>query len=500
MDRRTFLGAVGVGAAGGLLGSSTGATASAATGTNGWSGYRGGPHHSGAAAVDGIGSVERTRWSAGSEDTPATMPAVVDGTAYFAVGARAMAVDVQSGVGEWVADVPAQVTVTPAVSDDSVFVTTAEGDVVALDREGGEERWSVGIGGTAGGPAVADGSLYVGNHQGRIVAFDAASGDVQWSIRRDDVDAPEYDGYRPTVGNTIRRPTPTVSGDSLYVNLSENSGPGKLAALDRSDGSEKWSVQFEAESVYPPAVAGDLLAVSSDWGDLKVLSKAGGLVQWKQKFDNEVRSPPAFDGTTVALVVGTVSNSTACYAFDASSGSQRWTYEYGSRGAPGGVALADGTVYAVGTSSDGTFDEICAALDADSGLEQFTVDLETETVTAKTPTPVENGVVIPDGPKVRCLGSEPASESTTTATDAPDGSTGGDGSTGDDTGDTATTASGSSGSGGQTAVDTRGNGSNARNFISGGGLLSGDRTLSVVSIVVTVIGTFVGLLQLLRGD
>ncbi|WP_439028614.1 outer membrane protein assembly factor BamB family protein [Haloarchaeobius sp. DT45] len=488
-NRRGFLTAFATAAAVGVVHPGSGAAVAARTPEKRtWSGYRGGPEHSGTATVDGITTVERTRWTVGDEDNVATLPAVVDGTAYLGVGSRLLAVDVQSGVGTWVADMPAQVPLTPCVGENTVVATTNEGDVVAVDRANGTEQWSVGIGGLAGAPAVSEGTVYVGNSNGRLLALDVGSGEVQWSVRRDDIEIPDSQAY---VSAEEIRPAPAVSDGSLYVNTGRPTGGGKLVCLDAETGAERWSHSFDHDYVLPPAIDGNRLVAASEYGELKVFSKVGGSVQWETDFDVNIGAPPAFDGETVAVVAPVPRDSTV-HAFDAATGNKRWEYQFEEATTPGGVSIADGVVY--GMTFTGGRSGIVAALDYDAGLEQFT--FETGRPRFRTPTPVENGVVIPDGPQVRCLGSEAASGQT--ASDGPDS---GDGSPTDDTAGETTNRetsepSGTSDQDGQ-SDDTGGDGS--RSFF-GGDSGPGGNTLTIVSTAVTVLGTFVGLVQLLRGD
>lgn len=481
VGRRGFLTAIGVSAIVGAVHPATATLSERNSTLANWSGYRGGPRQNGASVVKGIESVERTRWTAGGEDSQATMPAVVDGTAYLGVGSRVMSVDVNSGIAEWITSAPTSISVTPCVGSGLVIATTNGGDVLALDRETGEQQWSIGISGGVGAPSISDGVVYVGNSNGRILALEAQSGEVNWSVRRDDVNVSESS---PTSSVSIGRPAPSVSGDALYVNLTTSSGGGKIVSLDRSTGEELWSQSFEHDYVYPPAVDGDLLAVVSGFGNLKLLSKTGGLVKWEKNLEHDIESPPAFDGNTVSLVMSPTFSDTRCSAFDANTGEKRWEYVFGGRVTAGGVGFARDMVYATADLDGG----ITVALDYESGLEQFTYN--TGYPGHGTPTPVESGLVVPDGSRVSCLGNGTVGTTSSASSDEqrpsetePSSSTG---STQPNSQDEASTVS-------DDGPDS------SRSFFGGDSPL-GANTLTVVSTIVTVIGTFVGLMQLLKGD
>jgi len=488
-NRRAFLTSIGSVAAVGTL-ESVGARPAAGTAqTENWTGYRGGPTHDGTATVDGIDAVERTRWAAGGEDQRATMPAVVDGTAYLGVGARVLAVDVQSGSVAWSASVPAPVPLTPCVGGTTLIATTNGGDVLAIDAESGERAWSIGVGGAAGVPAIRDGTAYVGTSNGRLLALDADSGSVRWSVRRDDVDVPEDSATRPVA---IARPAPAVDDDAIYVNVTGSNG-GKVVSLARQTGEERWRVGFEEDYVYPPALDGDRLAAASGYGELKVLSTQGGLVRWEKDFENGISSPPAFDGETVSIAHESTYSENRCYAIDADSGENRWEYRFEDATVTGGVSIANGTVYA--STYTGSRTGTTVALDYDSGLEQFAYD--TGVPTHRTPTPIADGVVIPDGAQVRCLGSdtgdtEPTNDTASrTATDSNDETT--------ETG-TSTESPDADRTDRQRDQNASTETTSSRPFLDDGGSRAGSRTLTLASIGVTIIGTLVGLVQLLRGD
>lgn len=483
-SRREFLTAITVPATVGAI-QPTIASTEAESVTENWSGYRGGPKQSGAAGVDGIRSVETTRWTAGDEDNHATMPAVVDGTAYLGVGSQLVAVDVQSGTGKWVASVPATVSITPCVGTNLVIATTDGGDVIAVDRETGEQQWSIGTGGATGSPTISDGTVYVGNSNGRVLALKAQSGEVQWSTRHDEVSVHE--------DWSIERPAPAVSGDSIYVNLTAQTGGGKLVSLNRATGEEQWSHKFDHDRVFPPAISGDLLAVASEYGELKLFSKTGGLVKWEKDFDDSIESPPAFDGETVSIVLEPTVGKNRCLAFDASSGDRRWEYLFDDATTAGGVGFAQGMVYA--TTYTGGRSGIVVGLDYDSGLEQFTYEIGSPF--QKTPTPVKDGLCIPNGTQVRCLGNSTV-ETTPTETEASS-STNTDRTTMSETETPSSTESTRSNGQDETRTVSSAESDDSRSFFGEGGSTGGS-TLTVVSTVVTVIGTFVGLMQLLKGD
>lgn len=65
---------------------------------------------------------------------------------------------------------------------DRVYVTRADGLLIALDARTGDPRWQLAVPGQLDeAPAIAGDRLYIGQRDGRVLALEAASGRVAWS-------------------------------------------------------------------------------------------------------------------------------------------------------------------------------------------------------------------------------------------------------------------------------------------------------------------------------
>jgi len=190
----------------------------------------------------------------------------------------------------------------------------------------------------SGSPVVADGTVYFGNLDG-VYAVDASDGSREWAV---------------DFGQTAV--TPAVADGRVYVGVSET-----LYALDAADGTEQWSLSSEDERVFdtPPTVwsytvyagnhDGRLYAVATD-GTERWTYDTGGLVQ---------AAPAVADGT-----VYVASNSGLVAAVGAVDGPELWTFEADASvlSAP---TVVDGTVYV------GADDDTLRALDAETGEQQW---------------------------------------------------------------------------------------------------------------------------------
>ncbi len=139
-------------------------------------------------------------------------PAVLDHTAYVAVdigGILALAIDAEVPFWErptrriwgnlwlwglaprppvpsgllWSYYVGEAMVAPPAVTEEALYFGTRSGQVVALDLETREPRWTYqGAGAVLGAPAVAGDTLYVGAGD-HLYALDTDTGQVQWSFQ-----------------------------------------------------------------------------------------------------------------------------------------------------------------------------------------------------------------------------------------------------------------------------------------------------------------------------
>lgn len=169
----------------------------------------------------------------------------------------------------------------PAVDGDLVIFPGNSGQLLAVDRRTGEERWSAQVAGSrigraialirdmTGEPVIAGNQVIAGTSSGRIAAFDRATGAQLWS----------HDDGALSV--------PVVAGNSVFA-IDDDS---RLIRLDRNNGALVWATplpefvdqrvkkQEQVWAHYGPVLAGGRLFVTSSDGLLRSFDPAsGGLV------------------------------------------------------------------------------------------------------------------------------------------------------------------------------------------------------------------------------
>ncbi|HEY7873176.1 MAG TPA: outer membrane protein assembly factor BamB [Rudaea sp.] len=238
--------------------------------------------------------------------------------------------------------------VAPAYADGKIFVAGVDGDVAALDAASGRTLWSKRIGKRhgfilhhgqnsmrwAGGPAVDAGLLVVGGLEGEVHALDAGSGAERWQAQ--------------VSSEVISAP---AIADGIVVVRTDD---GRVFGLNASDGSRHWVYDratvpaLSLRGNAAPRIANGVVYAGEDSGKLVALRLSDGNVMWEQTL------APGEGRTELARL----------------------------QDIDGGIAVADGVVYAAG------YQGMTAALIADSGRPLWTHPLSSYTGVALASTQI----------------------------------------------------------------------------------------------------------------
>ncbi len=170
-------------------------------------------------------------WRLKMEGALTSTPTLLDGVLYVGeLATQVAAVDAAQGQVLWQTPTDAWVWHSPTpLGDDALVVGDMEGQVYALARGDGQVRWQTEVpGGVIGAPAVVEDTVFVTTRQGQLVALDAASGAVKWT--------------KALAEAAIEAGPLPVPELGLLVAPSDPKAP--LLAV-RSDGALVWSLTFE---------------------------------------------------------------------------------------------------------------------------------------------------------------------------------------------------------------------------------------------------------------
>ncbi len=153
------------------------------------------------------------------------------------------ALDAQSGEELWKLDLEATIVGSPALgADGMIFVGTLDHTLFAVDPQSQREVWRLATQGWIWAtPLIMDGQLFVGDLDGIFYGVDAASGEEQWRV---------------DTGGAITG-TPALFNDSLYI----GNEAGRLFSISLDGRSRELVLPETYQGLYygSPIVAGDLL-------------------------------------------------------------------------------------------------------------------------------------------------------------------------------------------------------------------------------------------------
>ncbi|MEM1234842.1 MAG: PQQ-binding-like beta-propeller repeat protein [Pseudomonadota bacterium] len=192
----------------------------------------------------------------------------------------------------------------PALTDDLAIFPFPSGELLAVFRRGGVQRWNASIlGGREGvayaaisdiaaDPVVAGGRVYVSNPAGRLVALSAVNGDRLWTARAGSL--------KP----------PVVAGGSVFFVSDQNA----LTRLDAATGQTLWETElplFEERRAnrqktlfgqYGPVLAGGRLWLASSDGTLRGFDPVSGAEVATAPIPGGAATPPVLAGGVMYIV------------------------------------------------------------------------------------------------------------------------------------------------------------------------------------------------------
>ncbi|NPV62683.1 MAG: PQQ-binding-like beta-propeller repeat protein [Methanotrichaceae archaeon] len=216
---------------------------------------------------------------------PYASPAYQSQRLYFPGGDPALyCIDSISKDVLWKAAANSQITATPTVEGDRVFLVTEE-TILALDTKSGEQVWTADINGTISSPAVSLGRVYAGSEdkpKGHLSCFDAESGSLIW---RTEVNGPV-------------KSSPLVLNGRLYFGTSCDSGT--IYALEASNGSVVWTYPVDSYIMSSASASGGMLFIGADDGRLYAFgsSKVGLIWQGETVLEDGSLNLTASSGKT----------------------------------------------------------------------------------------------------------------------------------------------------------------------------------------------------------
>ncbi len=229
----------------------------------------------------------------------------------------------------WTFRTGGSVKAQPVVYGDTVYVSSFDGNLYALDMATGKLRWKTSIGGTlVAAPAVTEDVIVVGSTSGVVACVRRADGRVLWNTQL---------------------PPPVFASAGIYEDVvCTAGGDGKVVGLSLRDGSRLW--EFQTGMFVQSRVAGvrGMFIVGCWDNHVYALDALSGALRWKQRFGRSFYYAPAIGSpTTDGVRVVLPSNDGVLHAMRVSDGEVLWELPSASGNSFGypSPLLKDGTVY-----------------------------------------------------------------------------------------------------------------------------------------------------------
>ena len=250
-------------------------------------------------------------------------PAVTDNIVYVGSADRNIsALNASTGALLWKYRIEGTISSSPVVYNGVVYAGSWDNNLYALDAATGTLLWNYLTGGEVrSSPAVAHGIVYFGSQDNNLYALDATTGALLWNY---------------TTGGYFSDSSPAVVNGIVYFQSTD----GNLYALDATTGVHLWDYPVTGYGDSCPAVADGVVYIGSDDGNLYALDAETGDLVWEFAIGEVVRSSPSVANGVV--YVG--SNTGIVYALEAESGEILWSYttDDGGFSSP---AITNGVVY-----------------------------------------------------------------------------------------------------------------------------------------------------------
>lgn len=223
-------------------------------------------------------------WSVRLQQSLKAAPAAAGGR-LFAGGLEGTlyCLEAETGLPLWEFDAGSEIASTPCITDDSIYLGTAEGRVWALDIKG-HELWCRDLGGGINAsPIAAEDRVYVGSFDQSLYCLEADTGRTVWRFE---------------TGAAIEHSVGI--GDGHVFCLSQDR---VFYALKQDSGELDWSFSSEEFFIAPPATdAGRVFAASR--GALYCLDTQTGREVWREEPEARYRSNISLRGNIAVVALG----------------------------------------------------------------------------------------------------------------------------------------------------------------------------------------------------
>lgn len=274
-----------------------------------------------------------------------------------------------------------------AYADKTLYVTTGNGQLRALDAVTGKKKWGITIGAPVrGAPAVSQGTVVVLTADNQTFAYDVTNGTPKWEHRGIRESAGYFSTISPVISQdvviaayssgevfAIRLDTGSVLWNDTMSNSARTKASAVFSGVDADpivqdgvvvvtssgemqasallNGRPLWQQHIGAHST--PWSAGNVVYVLSDTHDVAALLKRDGTVRWatslavKDKRDaNRDITPPLYGPILSANAILILDGNGNLISFKPTTGERIGSYEL-AKGIVTSPVVANGALYVI---------------------------------------------------------------------------------------------------------------------------------------------------------
>jgi outer membrane protein assembly factor BamB len=222
---------------------------------------------------------------------------------------------------------------SPAVDTDLVFIGADTGKLHAVWRSNGTHAWDFQVrecdNGIHGSPAFDEDHVYVGAYDGWLYCLDKTTGDLLWET---DMAVPVSEQYfgTPYRYSFYIGASPMLYNDVVYIGVEMSKPGGSLVGCDKDTGEAVFiSKRFGSHPHSSPTVdpATGYIFIGSNDDNMYCYDTATGDEVWVYKTGGDIKSTPAVAGDVVLVT----SWDYKLHAVNILTGEMVWEYGTGAR-------------------------------------------------------------------------------------------------------------------------------------------------------------------------
>lgn len=211
----------------------------------------------------------------------------------------------------WTVDLGSPIYVSPVIADQTVFVTTADARLIALNAATGSQLWQMSLGSwLEASPTLWEGRIYTGCIDHNLYCYDTSTGSLLWQAE---------------TGSWLMS-SPLVFDNKVYIGSFDH----HLYAFDAFTGSEIFSIHTGGDVMTAPSTGGQYVYFSGDDEIVHAITPEGNPV-WSVQAPGAVYGAPVVSENKV--IYGSIANGEGLSynrltALDAGTGAQIWQVDF----------------------------------------------------------------------------------------------------------------------------------------------------------------------------